>query len=431
MNLRRCSLPVTGLIMLLILIVNQGVLAQSFEPAGLYLTWQQDPATTMTIDWHVTDADRGPQLQYRRVGANSWINASGDTRNFPFSVRRIHRAELTGLMPDTVYEFRFGPDSRVYRFRTMPAELSRPVLIAAGGDTMHRMGWFEEVNRQAMKFDLDFVMIGGDLAYADGLAPSKQQHRDPTIPRPHNQWYSWFDAVKNTLITEDGRVIPILVAIGNHEVNGSYWFADDRRPQLPAYEQTDRVRSVIAPYFFQLFAMPGQPGYNAVDFGDYLSILLLDTDHTNPVEGVQTQWLEEQLAVRTHVKNVFPIYHIPAWPSVRDMNDRVQTAVRDHWVPLFEQYNLQLAFENHDHAYKRTHPIRNGQVDPSGVVYIGDGAWGTATREIGSRQEHEAWYIAEAAAERHFILVEVLPEGNRLTMINIEGEVIDSLDLTK
>lgn len=44
-------------------------------------------------------------------------------------------------------------------------------------------------------------------------------------------------------------------------------------------------------------------------------------------------------------------------------------------APLFEEYELTAAFENHDHTYKRTHRIRDGWWIPRGVLYLGDGAW--------------------------------------------------------
>src|SRR5690625_7699759 len=117
-----------------------------------------------------------------------------------------------------------------------------------------------------------------------------------------------------------------------------------------------------------------------------MSLVLLDTDHTNPVDGVQTEWLEQVLAERQEVPHLFPVYHGPAWPSVRNPDWEQSVRVREHWVPLFEAYGVRVAFENHDHAYKRTRPIRNNRKDPSGVVYFGDGAWGVGVREIRSEE---------------------------------------------
>lgn len=397
----------------------------SYDPLAIYLTWQYNPSTTMTIDWHDTLTSRNHILEYRKPGQRRWNQQSPAEIDFPFSERIIYRSTVTGLAPDSEYEFRFGPNSVVYRFRTMPATASRPIQVAVGGDSMHRKHWMEQVAREAMKFDLDFVIIGGDMAYEDGLPPERQRHRDENLTPGVNLMYHWFDAYKNTFVTEEGRVIPMIVTIGNHEVNGSYWFNDHERPELPPYAQTDEVRALHAPYFYAAFAMPGQPGYNVLDFGDYLSLILLDTDHSNPVEGIQTEWLEQQLQSRTHIPHVIPVYHVPAWPSVRSMYGRVQTNVRTHWVPLFEQYNVELAFENHDHAYKRTHPIRDGRIAEDGIVYVGDGAWGTGTREIGSRQEHDAWYLARGAAERHFILLTIDGMDRSMVMINEDGVEID------
>lgn len=394
-----------------------------YDPLALFLTWQQDPTTTMTIDWHVIDEDR-PELEYRISNGNWSSPITAEKIDFPYSARTIKRVELTGLEPGNVYEFRFGESSKVYNFRTMPEDVSSTIRIAVGGDVMHRKEWMEKTARQAMKYDLDFVLIGGDLAYADGLPPEDQRQRDTQTSRVENQWYSFFDAYKNTLITDDYRVIPMLASIGNHEVYGGYYWRDERRPENLRYSDTDDWKMGAAPYYFSLFASPGLPGYGVIDFGDYMSVLLLDTDHANPVEK-QNDWIESTLSDRQNVRHVFPNYHVPAYPSVRDYNDEVQTKVRENWVPLFEKYGVELVFEAHDHAYKRTHPIKNGDVDQNGVVYIGDGAWGTETRVIGSRQNHDAWYIAEAASERHFILLTLHGTQRHMKMISSTGELID------
>jgi len=396
-----------------------------FDPIGLMLTWQQDPTTTMAIDWYVIDEGR-TVLEYREMGADDWSNpVTAEAIPFPWSERTIKRVELTGLNPGTYYEFRFGASSKVYNFRTMPADLSSPVRIAVGGDMMHRQDWMEKTNRQAMKYDPDFILIGGDLAYADGLHPDDQRHRNPQRERHTNQWYGFLEAYKNTLISEDYRVVPILASIGNHEVRGGYYWRDERRPDDPPFDGTDEWRKLVAPYYFSLFASPGLPGYGVIDFADYMSILLIDTDHANPIDGEQTEWLGQALSERQGVQHVFPVYHVPAYPSVRSYNDDTMVRVRENWVPLFEEYGLELVFEKHDHAYKRTHPIRNGQIDPGGIVYVGDGAWGTETRVIGDRQDYDAWYIAEAASERHFILLTLHGTQRHMKMITSKGEVID------
>jgi acid phosphatase type 7 len=98
--------------------------------------------------------------------------------------------------------------------------------------------------------------------------------------------------------------------------------------------------------------------------------------------------------------------------------------VRKNWLPLFEQYNVKLAFENHDHAYKRTFPIRENRVDETGIVFIGDGAWGVNVREV--QHVPGTWYLKNALEERHFILLTIQGKHQQVTVINENGKVIDS-----
>jgi hypothetical protein len=180
-----------------------------------------------------------------------------------------------------------------------------------------------------------------------------------------------------------------------------------------------------APFFYSLFAMPGQQGYNVLDFGNYMSLVILDSGHTHPVSGAQEEWLAKTLSERVNVPNKFALYHVPAYPSVRHQNNHDSSEVSTHWVPLFEAFGLTAAFENHDHAYKRTHPILKGRPDPSGVVYLGDGAWGMKRTR---KPKSQRWYLAKTASSRHFILVTLEKESRHFSAISSTGEVIDTFD---
>ena len=407
---------------------QDGESRNSSEPLGLILTWQRAPASTITIDWH-TDAEGSPsELEYKKLETEDWQSVAGDRSPFPFSGRIIHRVVLTGLEADTEYRFRFNENSPYRKFRTMPERADRPIRFAAGGDVRHRIEWMKQTNRRAAAYEPDFILWGGDLAYADGLEDRVER------------WYEFMEATMNTLVTPDGRVLPVIASIGNHEVIGYVYDRDDHelRENMPPYTQDDESRERIAPYFYDLFAFPGQPGYGVLDFGDYMSILILDTDHSNPVEGEQTEWLESVLADRKDRPHLFPAYHVPAWPGVRDSDGPISSRIREHWVPLFERYGVRVAFENHDHAYKRTHPLRDGAIADDGIVYIGDGAWGVHTRPIGGGDDpdfwtyhgNDPWYLKRASSERHFILGTIHGIHQHFLMINEHGEIIDEYPRT-
>jgi hypothetical protein len=69
----------------------------------------------------------------------------------------------------------------------------------------------------------------------------------------------------------------------------------------------------------------------------------------------------------------YPSYRAPQGGSGKPGTGEDQ---RKHWSPLFEQYNVDVVLEHHDHTFKRTHPLTGGLIDKNGVLYLGDGSWG-------------------------------------------------------
>jgi acid phosphatase type 7 len=387
----------------------------SVDPLALYLTWQRDPTTTMTIHWH-TDGEHPSRVEYQRLDGGEWHSRAGQNRPFPHSPRTIHTVELRDLEPNTTYRFRLGEAAREFRFRTMPATAAEPIRFATGGDVMHQREWMEATSAQAAKYNPHFVVWGGDLAYANG------------DPRNAHRWYDFLEVCKDVLIDSEGRQIPILVTLGNHELFGVRRLEGANEMHL--LEELG-VEDGEVTFFFDLFAMPGRPGYNVLDFGDYMSVILLDSDHHNPVVGEQTEWLARVLAERQDRPHVFPVYHVPAYPSARSPDGGSETRVRENWVPLFERYGVRVAFENHDHTYKRSYPLRQNRISADGIVYIGDGAWGVSTRQIGQWQGgQKAWYLDRAESVRHFILATIHGPHQHFLMVDEDGNVFDEYPQT-
>jgi acid phosphatase type 7 len=366
-------------------------------PQALYLSWQRDPATTMTIHWHGLERGAPSVVEYRVRGEEGWRSREGASDRLRYSDRWVHVVELVGLEPDSEYEFRLTGHEEVYWFRTMPrevqGEMPGEVRFVVGGDIYGDDEATAAMHRQAAGLDPMFIVFGGDIAYANAS------------PRRLERWYDFFDLWQEHLVAPDGRQIPVLMAIGNHET----------RRELRVFK--------VSPFFPNLFALPGGRTYYALDFGQYMSVIVLDTGHLARVGGRQTRWLERTLERRGEVHHIFPVYHVPAYPSVRHIDAPVSRQVRAHWVPLFERAGVRFAFEHHDHAYKRTPPIRAGRVDPEGTVYIGDGGWGTGVRP--TKDAAEVWYLERAEAVRHCILVEVRGEEVTITALEADGTVID------
>ncbi len=421
--MRRPSLNPSYIVIPLLALFSPISAAEQFDPVGLFLTWQQDPTTTMTIDWHTLpgDGERSSVLQYKERGSDTWHEAEGDARPFPFSDRTIHRVEVTGLAPATTYRFRFGDDSVSYLFRTMPATLEEPIVFINGGDTLPT-DHFREMNAVAASYDPEFIFWGGDLAYGDGN------------PLQIQRWYNWFDGIKADLIDDEGRVIPIVVTIGNHEI---FREAGAIRVAVRSGMSEDEAKAFFndaglqhgdAPFYFTLFAFPGEQGYNVLDFGDYLSLIALDSAHYVPIEGDQTDWLRQTLAERAGRPHIFPFYHVPAYPSARPFSTGASRRIRVNWVPLFEEFGVQVAFEHHDHTYKRTHPLLGGEINEQGIIYLGDGAWGVSRRDFRD-EEPQLTYINKFEKSTNGIIISIDYNQREFKVVNQENEVLDQFSI--
>ena len=155
--------------------------------------------------------------------------------------------------------------------------------------------------------------------------------------------------------------------------------------------------------------------------------MLLDTGHTTPIGGDQTDWLEKTLKARADHPNVIVVNHVPAYPSYRkaegtDGKAGTGEGNRKHWVPLFEKYRVPVVLEHHDHTFKRTKPLLDGLADDNGVLYLGDGSWG---RLRTPQQPEKLPYLAASSRDYHLSLHRIQGEERFHLALDENGRVMD------
>lgn len=331
----------------------------------------------------------------------------------PFADTRqvIHRVVLKGLKPDTGYAFEIHRDSsssrlknRKYFFKTAPTTPGDRLTFVTGGDMFHKRNLLDAMNKEAARHNPLFALLGGDLAYANGKDADK--------------WYDWIDSWHDWCETSSDYMIPMVVAIGNHECSKEV--RGLKPEEVEKYKPEENAK-----FFYSLFPLPEGKSNYALDFADYMSIICLDSNHTQTPEA-QVPWLKEALAQRKDLPNLFTCYHRPTYGTlVKDD----EPDVRKHFVPVFDQYGVDAAFENDHHLYKRTLPIKNDEIDPTGTLYIGDGSWGVDLRDIPWDKTNKLEYLVRAAKEQHLIRIEILPNRQQFDAYNAKGSRIDSTSL--
>jgi hypothetical protein len=376
------------------------VLAAHAAPRHVYLTWQRDTSRTMTINYQTigpaapstvyydTKPRHGRPAEYRYMA----VGNSHEFAGLP-EARRVHWVELEGLTPGETYYFITGnPEHGLAperKFRTIPSG-SQSVRFVTGGD-MGISGDVALLLRQAAKLSPAFGVVGGDLAYANDTLTN------------YTKWDAWMDHWQTNMVTPAGYTIPMVLAIGNHEVRGGTALTNAR-------------------FYFQYFAQIHDRSYYSRTFGRNLVMLLLDSGHLSPHDGEQAAWLDAQLTAHRDVPHKFAVYHVPLYPSHRAFEGAGSTNGRRAWLPIFDKHRLTAAFENHDHTFKRTHLLRENKPDSPGTLYLGDGCWGMPARTVDAQRR---WYEAKAASVQHFWLVEVSRNRVEYRAINKEGKVFD------
>jgi len=334
--------------------------------------------------------------------------AQADSYTFPETTAWLHRVELVGLEPGRTYTVLIKSDNHAaepFTFRTAP-ETRDSFSFIAGADTQSQTEQRKQMTTHAATLDPEFVLLSGDIVMR-GMSEV--------------EWDSWFDEWNDLMITEEGRRVPIIPALGNHDVRG--WIMGDF--------ETD------AAFFYNRFNLPEPQNYYAIEYGDGFLIITLDSGHTSPFneelewfpntgyyeggphmvhpshDGQQRNWLEKTLTDHQDRKWKMIHYHINAFatsPHYWEKPRYGRRLMHEHWIPLFEEFGVDLVHEGHGHRLKRTHPVKGGEIHDDGVVYIGEGGWGT---HMGKPEQ--MWFVADKGSDHHFWLLNFDDGWNTLT----------------
>ena len=320
------------LIFVFIIFLVFSAMAQDYqvnEPRQIILTWQNNPQTTMTITWR-TDQEGENNVVYYSPNKDLVFDHSeskkATTYTFEETSAWLHTAELTDLKPGNTYWVILESDgfqSEKFNFKTAPADYEDIVFIV-GSDAQHlrtQMHVIRPVLTKAAQENPDFFVYSGDFVNAE---------------LSEYEWDLFFDLWDELMITEEKRRIPIIPAIGNHEVVAGYG--------------GNREKSV---FYFNRFKIPEPKDYYAIQYGPELTILSLNTDHTAEIGGEQLRWLEQTLQEHEDSKWIMAHYHDGGWWGTSKTN----VELRSKWLPLFEEYGVDLAHDGHIHTYIRTFPI--------------------------------------------------------------------------
>jgi hypothetical protein len=340
-----------------------------------------------------------------------WISHAGvlrDNDNIVEDRRYIAHVHVSGLACGAAYSIQVtfsSPSSTAVALGKKICTHTTPQLMAApagtagipafsfvgGGDYVPNddgVGLLTQAMR--VKSNASFAFIGGDLGYENNMRTCYR--------RVDKMLIEWMNALQRA---DDKCLVPIVTAIGNHDAGGYRWAGDD------AYAtQADREAHIA--FYFKYYpqsTISVHPTDDASDWtrttntrilGGVLGMTTLDTGHVLGLDAAQVLYARNSL---TYIRDTMRLpalvlYHVPTHPSIRVASDSGNSLdVKGAFEPIFDDFDnaITLVLENHDHAYKRTHRLRAGDVVHTatpqlrlagrGVIYSGDGALGANSGE--------------------------------------------------
>ncbi|MCC5844343.1 MAG: metallophosphoesterase family protein [Verrucomicrobia bacterium] len=386
-------------------------LKPSPQPIHVRVQFKNNPANEAVVSWTTTRATSENKLYLstdpKRGRLEEYPVHFASQHTFPFTLRDeekkagmhawSHNVFLNDLKPATFYYLTVvsdGAASEEFHFKTAPDDERDIRILMVGDSRTPRRG---RIDRENERRQVNALMAGLLETHPDIVA--MLHGGDYTNHARWGEFYWWLKDHSETSTTSENRLLPVIPARGNHDVN----------PELLEYFWwPDRVRDF----------------YYTSNLSGTTTLLVLNTEISRG--GDQRQWLEEQLAKLRPLKRwLLVMQHQPNYPSARSYE--AMAPIREAWVPLFERYGVDAVYESHDHTLKRTHPVYQGQINQErGLIYFGDGGGGVPQRRAG----RDRWYLAVNERYHHVHLAKITGEEIHIQAISLDGQIVDDFKIT-
>lgn len=433
--------------------IIRGPYLQVITPNSIMIKWRTDIPTDSKVKW-------GTQLG----NLNQTIVDN--------QVTTEHKVTITSLNSNTKYYYGVGntqqwftPEDSTYHFYTWAnSNHSDPTRIWVVGDfgkanagQVNTVKAFKNLN-QNQKVDL-WIWLG-DNAYQNG---TDQEYQEKV-----------FDVYKEEL-----RNLPFLGTPGNHDYNSICPVPCTQNPNQHSGTYYDVIE---APQNGELGGVPsGTELYYSFDYKNihFISInselgspinpsydWIGSTSSNNANNSPMMQWLKQDLA-DARVRNVDWIivyFHQPPYTKGSHDSDNpielYMRAMRRNYLPVLEQYNVDLVLCGHSHVYERSYLLRGFYADNSsnfndsykmdgrsgklvldepyvkddtskkGTVYVVCGNSGSSTTN--PALNHPAMYFSYGCTDCYgSLLIEVDGKHLHAKYITANDSVLDFFDILK
>lgn len=377
-------------------------------PDRIILTPVGDPSRMMAVTWRSdTSAPRGYAQIARAEHGPGFVSkallipSATTSLSTETGAAIFHSVIFTDLLPETGYVYRVGDGlnwSEWFQFKTA-SDQSAPFSFIYLGDSQNdiRSLWSRVIRLAFSKApEARFLLHAGDLV--------NNWWRDV-------EWGQWFSAGAWL-----NGSFPSVVTPGNHEY----------------YRNEGSEASLLTPHWRAQFTLPlnGPPDLEETAYYfDYQGVRIISLD-SNRLLRRQAEWLSTVLADNP-ARWTLVTFHHPIFPS---SSNRDYPALRERWLPVLDNYKVDLVLQGHEHCYSRSgqqicQNVAGGttvQCATSGTVYV------TSISGPKMYDLHRMdWMVRAAEDTQLFQIIRI--DGNTLSYqaFTAAGDLYDRFDLVK
>ncbi len=374
-------------------------------PERIILNLTTTPATSQAVTWRTRQAVIQAQAQIvaasglANFDAGAWrVDARSETVTLDNGRTVVHHAAIfDGLAPDTVYAYRVGTNdawSEWNQFKTA-TDTQAPFTFIYFGDPQEEVrSKCSRVFRAAYKHapDAKFWHFVGDLV----------DNGDQD-----DEWGELFDAMGWV-----PRTTPMIMLPGNHE------YPNRRKVKEADYH----LFSLWRPHF----TLPddGPAGLEETVYAiDYQGVRLVMLNGNERL-AEQAHWLADVLADNPQPWTIVAI-HQPIYSTGKYRN---KPQLQSLFVPIFDQYRVDLVLQGHDHTYGRSARLKNGVRDETGTVYV---VSVSGPKSYPFNPRYRDLMAASGTGRQLFQVIRVTPERLRYESVDAAGTRYDAFELEK
>ncbi|MCZ8522069.1 MULTISPECIES: purple acid phosphatase family protein [Paenibacillus] len=372
-------------------------------PKSIVTTVSGDARTSRGFAWYTADRD-GAAVVRIAEGAEEDALQSSTARSITGVTLPVktsdgetqgsHQVNVTGLKPGTTYTYRVGSGAE--------GSWSESASFTTEADGAEKVTFLNVTDSQGVT-EADFAVWGQTLDRAFSLFPDARfiVHNGDLTEDPGDEaaWDQFFGKAQRWM-----RRVPLMPVTGNHD-------------------EIDGGAERLLPHF----VLPANgadgpaPGTNySFDYGA-VHIAVLNTESKT---DRQTAWLRRDLAATDKPWKIVAM-HRGAYGG--NTYKKAQ-----QWVPVLDEFQVDLVLQGHNHEYSRSYPLRGGKVtgsadepvvDRAGTVYVVTNASGTKFNEKKDDQFYHAVHFQNGKP----MFAGITISGDTLTYqaYDIDGKKLD------